>query len=411
MASEPSLTAASPSTPVRNAMAGAVASVRAGGWPMMTLALMGAIALLYTLKLVFLPIFVALYLTFTLAPIVRVLRRYGLSDGIAALLVVASLLLALALLIGSVAGPANAWLQRAPSDVQQLQMSWNRVRTSIPLIAPPAQHAQPAAKKSRNEVPPPPPPDPIAEKIATESFTLTRTVIAKFASFALSFAATVMLLFFLLASERWLLTATVAALPQRRPRCAVVGGVRHAQREIARYLAAQTIINIGLGIAVGLAMYAIGLPNPTLWGALIAVLNFIPYLGPLAYALLLGLAGILTFNDFAQMMAPVFAFLVITFIESNLISPWFVGRRLRISPLAVFLAVLFWGGLWGIGGAVIAVPTLIAFRSACRRRKSLHLWCAYLDPPNAQAPSLRRLLARATTARAKGSSLRTPRST
>lgn len=385
-------------------------STTAGSRAVVALALMAAMALLYEFKYIFLPLFLALYLTFTLAPLVRWLRRYRIHEALGAAIVVIGLLVAAGLLVVSVAGPANAWLQRAPSDVQQLHQSWQRLRASIPMLAPPPQEAAPAKKTaaSRNQPPPPPPPDPIADKIASESMTLGRAAVVNFGMFAIQTAATIMLLYFLLASERWLLTATVAALPQRRPRVALVGGVRAAQREIGTYLASQSMVNVGLGVATGVAMHFVGLPNPTLWGALAGILNFIPYLGPALLSAILLLAGVLTFDSFGQMMAPAAAFLAINAIESNVITPWFVGKQLRISALAVFVSVLFWGGLWGIGGALIAVPTLIAFRSACRRRRSLRLWCAYLDPPNDSVPSIRRLLARAGTRRRVGRPSRPP---
>jgi predicted PurR-regulated permease PerM len=106
---------------------------------------------------------------------------------------------------------------------------------------------------------------------------------------------------------------------------------------------------------------------------------------------LLTLAGSLTFTTVPMMLAPVAAFGVINVIESNFVSPWVVGRRLEISPLVVFLAVMICGWVWGIAGAFIAVPLLVAIRAAARRSRSLRLWCVYLDRGR-EPPSLRFLL-------------------
>jgi predicted PurR-regulated permease PerM len=140
-------------------------------------------------------------------------------------------------------------------------------------------------------------------------------------------------------------------------------------------------------VAVGL----IGLPNPTLWGTIAGLLGFIPYLGPLMTLVLLALAGSLTFTTLPAMLAPAAAFGVINVVESNFVSPWIVGRRLEISPLVVFLSVLLCGWIWGIAGAFIAVPLLVALRAAARRSRSLRLWCVYLDRSR-EPPSVRLLL-------------------
>jgi predicted PurR-regulated permease PerM len=121
-------------------------------------------------------------------------------------------------------------------------------------------------------------------------------------------------------------------------------------------------------------------------------LNFIPYIGPVIMVALLSLAGMLTFDAAGDMLAPALAFLVIHAVESNLVSPWFVGRRLTLSPLAVFLSVMIWGWLWGIAGALLAVPLLVGVRSVCKRTRGLRLWCVYLEGAHRPAPSLRSLL-------------------
>ena len=185
---------------------------------------------------------------------------------------------------------------------------------------------------------------------------------------------------------------TVEAIPKRRVRVAVRGGFRAAQRDIARYLGTQAMINAGVGIATMLAMMAIGLPSPVLWGVIIAVLGFIPYLGPLVFVALLLLAGTITYTTFGEIIAPAAAYAAINVIESNLIAPWIVGRRLEMSPLFVFLAVMVCAWIWGVAGAFLAVPLLVIIRSAARRSKNLRLWCVYLDRGRPELPTMRALL-------------------
>ena len=239
--------------------------------------------------------------------------------------------------------------------------------------------------------PPAPPPDPVKDKIASQGVALTGAVLGGTLTFAISAAATVILLFFLLASEYWMLSRTVEAIPRRRTRALVLSGVRCAQVEISQFLGALALINLVVGTATGLAMCALGLENPVLWGSLAAGLNFIPYIGPLLMCGLLLVAGLLTF-DGAGLLAPAAAFLAIHAVESNFVTPWFVGRRLSLSPVSVFLSVMFWGWLWGIAGAVIAVPLLVGVRSVCKRNRRWKLLCIYLEGDRKEVPSLRSLI-------------------
>ncbi len=185
---------------------------------------------------------------------------------------------------------------------------------------------------------------------------------------------------------------TVEAIPKRRVRVAVLGGFRAAQRDIARYLGTQAMINAGVGIATALALTAIGFPSPILWGVIIAVLGFIPYLGPLVFVALLLLAGTITYTTFGEIIAPAAVYAIINVLESNFIAPWIVGRRLEMSPLFVFLAVMVCAWMWGVAGAFLAVPLLVIIRSAARRSKGLRLWCVYLDRGRPELPTMRALL-------------------
>ena len=249
-----------------------------------------------------------------------------------------------------------------------------------------------AARKAKAAAPPATPTDAIAEKIASEGVTVTRVVLGQMLSFAVETAATVILLYFLLASEHWLVSRTVEAVPRRRTRALVLGGIRQAQREIGLFLGTMSLINLGLGTTTGFALAWMGMPNPVLWGAVSGIMNFVPYLGPAVVTGMLLLAGSMSFGIDAAMFAPPAAFLALHAIESNLVTPWVLGRRLRLAPLSVFLSVMLWGWLWGIAGALIAVPMLLGLRTVCKRSRRLKLVCVYLEGDANPPPSLRALL-------------------
>jgi predicted PurR-regulated permease PerM len=353
-----------------------------------------AIALLFLLQAaeaILLPLAVAILLTFLLFGPVRALTRLGVPPALGAALVVAALLGTIGFVGSTLAGPASEWWARAPANLQQVTQTIDRLRMAIPGLEPPRRRSRYAA----------PPPDPLKEKLASEGFTITRAVLSHFWHFVLAGGVTVIALYFLLASEYKLLSRTVQALPNRRTRVRVLAGVRQAQREVGQYLATTGLINIVLGLATGVVLDHLGLPNPLLWGALVAALNFVPYLGPMLVAGALLLAGILTYDRVLDMAWPALSFLALHAIESNFVTPMVVGRRLRLNPMAVFLSVMLWGWIWGVAGAFIAVPMLLAIRAACRRIRGAALVYSYLYDNAAVRPVSLSLLVAAKARRAR----------
>ena len=341
-------------------------------WVGYALVFVAIVFVLVAARPVLLPIAIAIVFTFVLSAPVRSLRRRGVHEYAAAGIVVVAVLGALALVGMLVAAPAAAWWQRAPRILSELIESVQGWRDSIfpystpvPLTRPPSAAALPL--------------DPLGERLASEGWTFTRLAIGETIAFAFSAAATVILLFFLLASEHWLVAKTIVALKRQRSRVLLLSGLRQAERDIGLFISTMSIVNVLLGIATGLALWAIGLPNPLLWATATAVLAFIPYLGPLLITVLLLLAGSVTFGTGLEMLGPPAAFLALHGVEANFLSPMFMGRRLRLRPLFVFLAVMLWGWLWGIAGAFLAVPLLLGLRALAKRTPRLRLVCAYLE--------------------------------
>ncbi|WKB54284.1 AI-2E family transporter [Eleftheria terrae] len=335
------------------------------GWVGLALLAIAAIFLLKAAKTVALPVTVAVLFTFVLAPPVRGLQRRGIPPSLGAGMVLLALLGTLLLFGSTLITPAAAWWERAPSNLQQLMDAFDRLRAALPgraLVATPDSAA-------------------LREQLRSEGMALTRVLVSETGYFTISAAATTILLYFMLVSEQWLVTCTLQALPQRRTRLLVLSGLAEAQRDIGRFLTTLTLLNIGLGVATGLALHALGLPNPVMWGALAAALHFVFYIGPVITTLLLLLAGISSFSTASQMLAPALAFLVLNAIESNFLGPWLMGRRLRLNPVFVFLSVMVWGWMWGMAGALIAVPLLLGLRSACRRVRRLRLLGLYIGDP------------------------------
>lgn len=345
------------------------------------------VALLFLLqqaKPLLLPVVVAVVFAFVLAPAVRALRRIGVPEFVGAALMILSVLALVVLLASVLAAPAAAMWARAPAVAQRLLDEVQRVGWSA--LPPPshgAQPAGPAADAARRDL--------LSAGLASEGLQITREVLGHTLSFAVSAAATVFLLYFLLISEHWLVVRTAQALSRPRSRALLLGGLRQAQREIGLFVTTMGLMSLLLGAATGLALAAIGFPNAVLWSGVTAVLTFVPYIGPALVTVALVLAGSAVYGAGLGLLLPAAVFLGLHFIEGNFLSPFVMGSRLRISPVFVFLSVLLWSWLWGIAGAFVAVPLLLGLRATCHRVRRLAVLRLYLEG-GVQLPSLRALL-------------------
>lgn len=134
----------------------------------------------------------------------------------------------------------------------------------------------------------------------------------------------------------------------------------NAERLISRYFLTITTINLMLGVGLAVSLMLIGLPVPLVWGVAAVILNFVPYVGPMMVTAGLLLAGIVAF-DGAMAIVPSAIFLILNMIESQFVTPSFVGRHISVNPLVVFLSLVFWLWLWGPLGGIIAIPVTVAF--------------------------------------------------
>ena len=374
----------------------------AAPWALQGLFWIALIAFAKEAEAVLAPIAVALTLAFLLSPAVQALRRIGIHAAVAAALVVVSMLAGLGLLTSTLAAPAAQWWERTPVMVAQLIDRIDQLRATVLRSARPA----PAAPAGNRSARPPDAaaadaakraaPDPLRDQLASEGVALTGTLLKRTVSVSVSIAATVILLYFLLASEPWIVSRTVEAFPRRRTRARVLSLLRRAQRDIGLYLGTLGLIYSVVGAITMVCVAALGLPNPLLWGVITVVLNFIPYIGPVVIATLLLLAALVSFEPGAAVLAPAGVFVLIHAIESNFVSPWFMGHRLTLSPLSIFVSVLFWGWLWGMTGALIAVPVLVGVRSLCKHNRRWRLLAVFLEGGTPGAPTLHSLLARRT---------------
>ena len=141
--------------------------------------------------------------------------------------------------------------------------------------------------------------------------------------------------------------------------------------DVSRYMFTITIINAGLGICIGLAMWALGMPRPALWGVIAMVMNFVPYLGAFAGVVIVFLAAAVNFESPGMVLAVPLVYFILTAIEGNLVTPTVLGGRFRINPLIVFLWIFAWAGFWGVAGMLIAMPALVIFKIVCENTEKM----------------------------------------
>jgi predicted PurR-regulated permease PerM len=321
------------------------------------------LALLYTFyfaKAVLIPIALALLLNLLLAPVVRGLRRYlKVPDAVGAALV---LLLGVALVGGTIyglSGPAARWLDQLPFAMYQVRDKVEALRQPVEEVQQAAQRVEKLAQGQPQDGEQQP------VQVAVKGPGLTQIFLGGAVTFVAGLVVMIALLYFLLASGDTLLRQAVTIAPRLSDKRRVVEIARETEDDISYYLLTISLINGALGVAVGSAMYLLGMPNPILWGVMAGIFNFVPFLGAVTGIGIVALVALPTFDHFWSILLPPLSYLVLTSFEAQFITPALLARRLTLNPVAVFLALIVWTWLWGVAGALLAVPLLATLKICC----------------------------------------------
>jgi len=322
-----------------------------------------ALALLFTLYIasgILLPIVTAVFLAVIFYPLVRWLRRIGIPEGAGAGV---TLLLVLALTGGALyflAEPATDWLNRGPGIIDELRSKTSSLRQTVEDVHETAREVEEMTQ-----------PDAARTEVVVESQSFANQVFGFTWSSIANAAVTLFIMFFLLALGRRTVERVVDAMPSARRRDYARYLLRQLQGQVADYLQTLTVINLVLGALTGMAMALLGMPNAVLWGVVAVLLGYIPYLGPLVMLVIIAIVSFLTFDDWLRILLPIAAYGVLELIEGQFTTPWIVGRRLTLNPIAVFVFMLVWGTLWGVIGAILAIPILATVKILCDSHPSL----------------------------------------
>ncbi len=320
----------------------------------------------------FLPVMASALLALLLAPLVRWLSRRGLPAGAAAALVILGLLVVLAGSVVTLTRPAAAWVSRAPETIGQAQDKIRKL--TAPLynlqrnVAKVQDATSTASDSAKNKV----------TKVEVTRAGLLSTLPGTTFGFFGAVSTVMFLTFFLLATGDRFSEKLGDIMPERHRR-QMIDGLRDMQAQMSRYLSTSAMIRLGLGIATWGLLKLVGLPNPALWGVMAGVLNFIPYLGSLVMLIIIGVASLVTFDTTHEVLIAMGGFFVISILEGNVISPMLLGHRLPLNAVAIFVGLLFWGWVWGITGAVLAVPLTVLIKVIADRVKPLEPLAVLLD--------------------------------
>jgi predicted PurR-regulated permease PerM len=154
---------------------------------------------------------------------------------------------------------------------------------------------------------------------------------------------------------------------------------RQIQQNVSTYLFSVGLINTVFGIAVGMSLSWAGLPNAAMWGAVAAAANFVPYFGPVAGVAAVACAGLLAFDTVTRGLLPAGAYLLWHVLEADLVTPFLLGRRFKINPIAIFLTLMFCDWLWGLLGTLLAMPLLVTLNVVCSRLQACSALAALLS--------------------------------
>lgn len=301
----------------------------------------------------FVPVVLALILTLVFSPIRRWLNRRGVPSWVCAVLVSATLLGLGGVGIATLSGPAQEWIAEAPSLGQQLSIKLRALRGSAEDLVEASEQIDEIAAGATGE----------GATVSVEEgeswiVTLARTLPMVGAQIVFVMVLT----FFLLASGDMFQEKLVRAMPAFSDKRRALEIAREIESRLGRYLGAIVLVNAGLGVAIGLAMWAIGMPNPALFGVIAFMLNFVPYVGAMVGVGLATVVGFLSFVDPWWSVVAGGFYLLLTSIEGQFVTPFVVGRMLRLNTVVVFVSVAFWAWLWSAVGMIIAVPMLVILR-------------------------------------------------
>ena len=317
------------------------------------------IAALYFARDFLLPVVLAVFIALTLRPAVRFLQKFLVPPWLAATVFVILLVIAGALAGYLISGPISDWIDQAPLLQQKFTSKFaglSEIFTKFSNLTDQIQNAStPAQGSSVQEV--------VVKQHLFPGLLVSMTSYP--IQFAVTLAATLVIAVFLLASGDLFYEKLVRILPNLTTRKKALHIVYDIESEISTYVLTLSVVNACLGLVIAISFQALGMPSPYLWGMLIFIFNFVPYVGTLAGICLSGFMAVVSFDSVGYAMLLPLTYAGWAFMESEIFRPQILGSRFEMNAVAILLSLAFWSWLWGISGAAIAVPALVTLKIFC----------------------------------------------
>jgi predicted PurR-regulated permease PerM len=324
---------------------------------------LGMTTFLYFARPVVLPVFLACFGAMALKPMMRWLAILHIPTIPSA----AVILLLMIAIVGAgftqLGRPALKWIDEAPEHIAEARA---RVQRLFPAALRMTQavaevgdlgNSPPEKKDGQKKAPTVEIKD---QRGTTSVLNWTGTILA-------GLGEVLVLIYLILASGDLFMHKLVRVMPTLRDKKRAIELSREIQQNISNYLFSVTLINAGLGVVVAGGLAVMGVPKAAMWGMLAAILNFVPYFGPVVGVLLLSIVGLLSFDTLWQGLLPAAWYMALHLLESNLVTPVLLGRRFTLNPVAIFISLMFWLWLWGVPGALLSVPILVLIKAVCDR--------------------------------------------
>jgi predicted PurR-regulated permease PerM len=331
---------------------------------------MAVLAALYVASSVILPVVLAFVLNLLLQPAVRLLGRLHLPRAVGALL---SILLVIAALVGFVAAlsvPAATWAERLPEGIPRLEAHLQVMKGPIQALQKVIQQAEQAADA---------PPGRGSIVSVRRDLGITGALFVGTRSVLDGLFTTVLVLYFLLVAGNIFLRRIVEILPTFSNKRQAVDISQQIQEDISAYLVTITAMNAAVGVTTAFAMYVCGLGDPLLWGTTAFLLNYIPILGPLFGVCIFVLVGMLSFESLWWALLPPVLYFGIHLVEGERLTPMLLARRFTLNPVLIILSLVFWFWMWGVLGAILAVPMLAIVKIISDRLRPLKALGHFLE--------------------------------
>ena len=307
-----------------------------------------------------LPILLGFLLALTLSPLARGMNRLGLPHAAGAALLISLATIAFLIIITATASTVALWSDEIPQMGFEIQHKLGGMLRAVQDMRDVTEGVESIGTDASP-----------ATEVVVKQPGLLDTAFDTFTQIGVTFVVTMVLALFLLSSGELFYLKLVQAMPTMTGKKRALTTVHNIERRVSRYLLTITLINAGLGLCIGVYLTALGMPKAYVWGVAAFLLNFLPYVGGVVGSILVAVFSIVTFDTLGYALLAPLGYQIITGIEGQLVTPWLVGRRLALNTVAVFLTVVFWGWLWGIPGALVAVPFLVVFKVICENFEPL----------------------------------------